>query len=32
MDPCSVPLELSDLTNSEEMLIARAFPVMQVYV
>lgn len=32
VDPCSVPLELSDLTNCEEMLIARAFPMMQVYV
>ena len=32
MDPGLVPPELSDLTQCEEMLIVRAFPVMQVYV
>ena len=32
MDPESVPPELSDLTQCEEMLIARAFQVMQLYV
>lgn len=32
IDPGSVPPELSDLTQCEEMLTARAFPVMQVHV
>ena len=32
MIPCPVPMELQGLTQCEEMLIARAFPVMQVYL
>ena len=32
MDPGSVSPELSDLSYCEEMPIARAFPVTQVYV
>lgn len=32
MVPCPVPPELQDLSQCEEMLIARAFPVMQVYL
>ena len=32
MDSGLVPPELSGLTQCEEVLIARAFPVMQVYV
>ena len=28
MDPVAVPLELQDLTEIEEMLIARACPIM----
>ena len=32
MDSGSVYPELNDITRCEEMLIARAFPVMQVYV
>ena len=32
MIPSAVPLELENLTHCEEMLIARAFPVMQVYI
>ena len=32
MVPSKVPDELQDLTQVEEMLIARAFPVMQCYV
>ena len=31
MDPGTVPAELQDLTEVEEMLIARAFPIMCVY-
>ena len=31
MDPGNVPLELQELTEVEEMLIARAFPIMCVY-
>ena len=31
MDPGEVPDELRDLTEVEEMLIARVFPVMSVY-
>ena len=31
MIPCAVPKELQGLTQVEEMLIARAFPVIQVY-
>ena len=31
MIPSEVPLELQGLTQVEEMLIARAFPVIQVY-
>ena len=31
MVPSSVPLPLQGLTQVEEMLIARAFPVVQVY-
>jgi hypothetical protein len=31
MDPGEVPIELQDLTEIEEMLIARVFPVMSVY-
>ena len=27
-----IPLELDNLTQGEEMLIARAFPVIQVYI
>ena len=30
--PSSVPLELKDLTHIEEMLIARALPIIQVYI
>ena len=30
--PSSVPLELKDLTQIEEMLIARALPIMRVYI
>ena len=30
--PCPVPTELYGLFQSEETLIARAFPVMQVYM
>ena len=32
MDPGSVPPELNELTQCEEMLKARPFPVIQVYV
>ena len=32
MDPSSVSPELSDLSYCEEMPIARAFPVTQVYL
>ena len=32
MIPSKVPPELQDMTQCEEMLIARAFPVMQVYI
>ena len=32
MIPAVVPPELENLTQCEEMLIARAFPVMQVYI
>lgn len=32
MIPCDVPAELRNLTQVEEMLIARAFPVIQVYI
>ncbi len=32
MIPDSVPLELQDLTQIEEMLIARALPIMRVYI
>ena len=31
MDPGEVPEELQGLTELEEMLIARVFPVMSVY-
>ena len=31
MDPGKVPEELQGLTEIEEMLIARVFPVMSVY-
>ena len=31
MNPGTVPAELQDLTEVEEMLIARAFPIMCVY-
>ena len=31
MVPSAVPLELQNLTQVEEMLIARAFPVMNIY-
>ena len=31
MMPSKLPNELKDLTQVEEMLIARAFPVMQIY-
>ena len=31
MDPGEVPDELQDLTEIEEMLIARVFPVMSIY-
>ena len=31
MIPSAVPAELKGLTQVEEMLIARAFPIMQVY-
>ena len=31
MDPCKVPDELQNLTEVEEMLITRVFPVMSVY-
>ena len=30
--PSSVPFELKDLTQIEEMLIARALPIMRVYI
>jgi len=32
MIPSAVPLELQELTQVEEMLIARAIPIMRVYV
>lgn len=32
MDPGSFLLELSHLAQCEEILVARAFPVMQVYI
>ena len=32
MIPSSVPLELRNLTQIEEMLIARALPIMRVYI
>lgn len=32
MVPGPVPIELQDLTQTEEMLIARALPVMRVYI
>lgn len=32
MDPGSLLLELSHLAQCEEILVARAFPVMQVYI
>ena len=32
MIPSAVTLELENLTPCKEMLIARAFPVMQVYI
>jgi hypothetical protein len=32
MTPSSVPQELKDLTQVEEMLIARALPIMRVYI
>lgn len=32
MIPASVPVELQDLTQVEEMIISRAIPVMQVYL
>ena len=32
MVPSPVPNELQDLTQVEEMLISKAFPVMQVYL
>ena len=31
MDPGSVPAELQDLSEVEELLIARAFPIMSIY-
>ena len=30
--PSAVPLKLENLTQCEEMFVARAFPVMQVYI
>jgi len=32
MIPSAVPLELQELTQVEEMLIARAIPIIRVYV
>ena len=32
MIPSCVPHELQDLTQIEEMLIARALPIMRVYI
>jgi hypothetical protein len=32
MIPSPVPHELQDLTQVEEMLIARALPIMRVYI
>lgn len=32
MIPSSVPMELQNLTQIEEMLIARAFPLIRVYM
>ena len=32
MIPSSVPNELQNLTQTEEMLIARALPIMRVYI
>ena len=32
MTPPPLPAELKDLTQIEEMLIARALPIMRVYV
>ena len=32
MIPSPVPCELQDLTQVEEMLIARALPIMRVYI
>eukprot|EP00794_Sanderia_malayensis_P001069 gene1069-406_t len=32
MIPCTVPVQLQNLTQLEEMLIARAFPVVQVFM
>ena len=32
MIPDSVPLELQDLTQIGEMLVARALPIMRVYI
>ena len=31
MDPGALPLELQGLTDIEEMLIARACPIMYIY-
>ena len=31
MDPGSVPAELQSLSEVEELLIARAFPIMSIY-
>ena len=31
MDPGSVPAELQGLSEVEELLIARAFPIMSIY-
>ena len=31
MDPGSVPAELQGLSEVEELLIARAFPIMYIY-
>ena len=32
MIPSSIPAELENLTQIEEMLIARALPIMRVYI
>ena len=32
MIPCGVPPELQNLTQTKEMLISRALPIMQIYI